>query len=122
MTTMTRTEAPVVLSNEEGVELRMERIGGDMSVAFIRLPEGTDMSIPLKGMPDDLCQCPHWGFLTKGRVKLHTRQGDETYEAGQAYYWAPGHAPEALEDTELMEFSPAAAFTEVIDHVKEQIG
>ncbi|MDT0318016.1 cupin domain-containing protein [Streptomyces millisiae] len=122
MTTMTRDETPVVVSNEAGVEVRSRPIGGDLAVSYIRLPAGTDMSIPLKGLPDDQCQCPHWGFLTKGRMKLHTGHGDEIYEAGQAYYWAPGHAPEALEDSELMEFSPADDFAKVLDHVKEQVG
>jgi hypothetical protein len=59
--------------------------------------------------------------MTKGKLKMRTPHGDEVYEAGDAYYWAPGHVPEALEDTEFMEFSPADDFAEVIGHVKEQM-
>ncbi|ALC22505.1 hypothetical protein ACH46N_24375 [Streptomyces pristinaespiralis] len=121
MTATTREETPVVLEGG-GVELRMKEAGGGLSVAFIHLPRGTDMGPALKGMPGDLCQCPHWGFLLNGRIRMRTASGEETYEAGQAYYWAPGHAPEAMEDTDVVEFSPTAEFTEVIDHIKAQSG
>ena len=33
-----------------------------------------------------------------------------------------GHAPEALEDVDVVEFSPTADFNAVIDHVKAQMG
>lgn len=56
----TRNDAPVAIEGD-GVELRMQEVGGDMTVAFVTFPKGTDMAPALKGMPDDLCQCPHWG-------------------------------------------------------------
>ncbi|MGX6742029.1 hypothetical protein [Streptomyces xantholiticus] len=121
MTATTREDTPVVLEGG-GVEVRMKEIGGDMSVAFLRLPKGTDMGPALKGLPGDLCQYPHWGFLVSGRIRMRTASGEETYEAGQAYHWGAGHAPEAVEDTEAIEFSPSKEFSEVIDHVKAQMG
>jgi hypothetical protein len=121
MTATTQNETPVAFEGG-GTELRMQEIGGDMTVAFVRFPQGTDMAPVLKGQPDDLCQCPHWGYLLKGRLKMRTKSGDEVYEAGQAFYWAPGHAPEALEDCEYIDFSPTKEFNEVIDHVKAQLG
>ncbi|MFJ8083486.1 hypothetical protein ACIQ6Y_23125 [Streptomyces sp. NPDC096205] len=48
---------------------------------------------------------------------MRTKHGEHVYEAGQAYYWAPGHAPEPLEDTELVEFSPTGEFKEVVEHI-----
>jgi hypothetical protein len=122
MTAIKRLDAPVAVSDGGGVELRRAEIGGEMSVAYIRIPGGTDMGPTLKGLPDDMCQSPHWGVMNKGKVLLHTAHGDETYEAGDAFYWAPGHAPEALEDTEFTDFSPTGTFDEVIEHVKEQLG
>ncbi|MBG0831410.1 hypothetical protein HS041_27055 [Planomonospora sp. ID67723] len=121
MVATTRNDAPVAIEGG-GVELRMQEVGGDMTVAFARLPKGTDLAPAVKGLPGDLCQCPHWGYLFKGRLKMRTKHGDEIYEAGQAFYWAPGHAPEALEDCEYMDFSPTKEFNEVIDHVKSQMG
>ncbi|MEV4438948.1 hypothetical protein AB0K09_08005 [Streptomyces sp. NPDC049577] len=121
MTATTRTEAPVVIEGG-GVELRLQEVGGDMSAAFVRFPKGADMAPALTGLPGNLCQCPHWGYLIKGRLKMRTADGDEIYEAGQAFYWPPGHAPEALEDCEYVDFSPTKEFNEVIDHLKAQMG
>ena len=121
MKAIAREEAPVEIEGD-GVELRMKEIGGDMTTAFVRLPAGADLGPALVGQPDDLCQCPHWGYLLKGRVKMRTKEGEEVYEAGQAFYWAPGHAPQALEDSEYVDFSPTKEIREVIDHVKSQGG
>ena len=42
-------------------------------------------------------------------------------EAGQAFYWSPGHAPMALEDSEYVEFSPTTRLNELIDQVKAHL-
>ncbi len=119
MAGISRQEAPVAIEGP-GVELRMRDVGGGMTAAFVRMAGGIDLRPALKGLPDDLCQCPHWGHLLSGRLKMHTGNGAETYEAGQSFYWAPGHAPEALEDSEYVEFSPGRELDEVINHVKSQ--
>ncbi|MEU6882028.1 hypothetical protein [Streptomyces sp. NPDC046712] len=121
MTATTRENTPVAMEGG-GVELRLTEFGGDMSVAFIHLPKGTDMAPALQGLEGGMCQCPHWGYLLNGRIRMRTPSGEDIYEAGQAYYWAPGHAPEALEDVDVVEFSPTADFNAVIDHVKAQMG
>lgn len=119
MTGISRPEAPVAIEGP-GVELRMREVGGDMTTAFVRVAAGGDLRPALKGLPGDLCQCPHWGYLLSGRLKMHTSDGAEIYEAGQSFYWAPGHAPEALEDCEYVDFSPTREFGAVIDHIKSQ--
>ncbi|MGW0864539.1 hypothetical protein [Streptomyces sp. NPDC002611] len=121
MTAATRNDVPVALGGD-GVEVRNMPIGGDMSVSYISLPQGTDMGPALKGLPDDACQCPHWGYVLKGRIRMRTASGEEEYEAGQAYYWPPGHVPLALADSELVEFSPTDEFKQVIEHVVAQSG
>lgn len=121
MTATKQNDTPVALGSP-GAELRKREIGGNMSVSFVQFAKGTDMTPAFKGMPDDLCPCPHWGYVLKGRVKMHTPDGEEIYEAGDAFYWAPGHAPEALEDCEYVDFSPTSEFDAVIDHVKAQVG
>jgi len=120
MTATTRSETPVAIEGG-GVELRMKEIGGNMTAAFARFPKGADLAPVCKGMPDDLCQCPHWGYLLKGSLKMRTGHGDEVYQEGQAFYWPPGHAPEALEDCEYVDFSPTKEFHEVVEHIKTQM-
>jgi hypothetical protein len=108
-------DVPVAIQTEDA-EVRMSEVG-DMTVAFFRLKQGADFGPALTGLPDDMCQCPHWGYLLKGRIKMKTKSGDEFYEAGQAFYWPPGHSPSALEDTEYVDFSPSEDFAAVIRHI-----
>ena len=55
---------------------------GQYTVAFARLAAGTDLGPALVGLPDDLCPCPHWGYMVKGRLLMRTPDGDQVYEAG----------------------------------------
>jgi len=113
-----REQVPIAVE-APGVELR-RLAAGKMTVAFVRAQKGTDLRPALKGLPNDLCPCPHWGYLLKGKLRMHTPEGSQTFEAGQAFYWAPGHAPEMLEDTEYVDFSPSREFDEVIRHILGQ--
>jgi hypothetical protein len=119
MNATTQAQAPIAIEGD-GVEIRVDEIGGGMSAGFVRVPEGADLRPALVGLPGGLCQCPHWGYLLKGRVRMHTADGEHVYEAGQAFYWAPGHAPEALEDSEYVDFSPTDEFSHVLDHIRSQ--
>lgn len=116
MRSIQREDAPIAVEGD-GVEVRTAPIGGDLSVGFIRLPAGADLGPALRGLPDDLCPCPHWGYMLRGRLKMRTADGDKVYTAGEAFYWAPGHAPMALEDCEYVDFSPTRQFHEVLDHI-----
>jgi hypothetical protein len=49
---------------------------------------------------------------------MRTADGDQTYTAGQAFYWAPGHVPLALQDCEYVDFSPTEEFNAVIGHIR----
>ncbi|MFZ3470038.1 hypothetical protein ACODT3_26770 [Streptomyces sp. 4.24] len=121
MTAATREQVPVLFEGN-GAELRVLELGGGFSVAFGRFDKGVDMTPAFKGLPDDLCPCPHYAYVLKGKIKMHTKDGDTVYSAGEACYWAPGHAPVALEDTEYLDFSPTEEFRAVVEHVKARLG
>jgi hypothetical protein len=116
-----REEVPIAIEGD-GLEFRKDEIGGDMSVAFVHVPKGADLRPALVGLPEGLCQCPHWGYVIKGRVKMHTGEAEHVYETGQAFYLAPGHAPEALEDSDYVDFSPTEQLDLVIGHITSQGG
>jgi hypothetical protein len=118
METFTREKMSVAMEGD-GLEIRIDE-AGEMTVGLFRLPSGTDLRPLLHGLEGDLCQCPHWGYMLKGTVRMHTPTGQKDYEAGQAFYWAPGHAPEALEDVEYVDFSPTQELNTVLEHVKQQ--
>jgi hypothetical protein len=116
-----RQDVPIVIEGD-GIEVRLQEIGGGMSTSFITLPQGADLGPALVGLPGDTCQCPHWGYLLKGKLQMRTPQGDRFFQAGEAVYWAPGHVPVALEDVEYVDFSPTVEFRAVVDHIRGQAG
>lgn len=116
MIAVSREDAAVAIEGD-GAEMRTKDLG-QYTVAFARFAKGVDLGPALAGLPGDLCPCPHWGYMIKGRLMMRTADGERVYEAGQAFYWGPGHAPVALEDCEYVDFSPTEAFTHVLDHVR----
>jgi hypothetical protein len=82
------------------------------TVNFVTFKQDIDGTPLLKGLPDDRCQCPHWGYVLKGRMTFRFADGEEVYEAGDAFYTPPGHAPVAEEGTEYVQFSPSEELAE----------
>ena len=64
------------------------------------------MASMFRGLPDDRCQCAHWGIVVKGQLTFTYADGRDVVEAGEAYYAPPGHTPAADPGTETIEFSP----------------
>jgi quercetin dioxygenase-like cupin family protein len=63
-------------------------------------------AITVLGSPGDSCQCPHWGYVTAGRLTVQYGDREEVLEPGDAFYMPPGHVPAAVAGTELVMFSP----------------
>ncbi|MEA2253203.1 MAG: hypothetical protein QOG70_3445 [Solirubrobacteraceae bacterium] len=79
-----------------------------MRIAFESMPaQFPPDESPFKGLPDDRCQCDHWGYLFKGSFRVAYLDGpDEVVRAGEAYHLRPGHFVQTLEPVELLELSP----------------
>ena len=96
---------PTVIGQYEG---RTTDSGG-IRIAFESMPAGfpPDES-PFKGLPDDRCQCDHWGYLCKGSFHVTYKDGgpDEVIRAGEAYHLRPGHFVQTIEPVEMIELSP----------------
>src|SRR5271155_1808245 len=76
-------------------------------VAPAGFPPGGELA--WDGLPENLCQCPHWGYVLKGKARLRFSDGSETIiSAGDLYYCPPGHQFSFLEDFENIEWNPAA--------------
>ena len=87
-----------------GTEIRRTDRGG-LALCLLRLEKGVDTRPLFKGMPDDECQCTHWGYMISGTIRVHAATGSTDYEAGETYHWAPGHNLEAITDCEYLEIS-----------------
>jgi hypothetical protein len=89
-----------------GFEGRYAREDG-FNLGFESFESAVDFTPMYRGLPDDLCQSPHWGYVIKGRMIFHRPEGDLIAEEGEAYYVGPGHTGEvAVPGTEVVEFSP----------------
>ena len=78
------------------------------SVNFTTFHEDIDATPLMKGLPDDRCQCPHWGYVVSGRLTFRFPDRDEVFEAGDAFYTPPGHVQVGTAPgTEIVMFSPA---------------
>ncbi|HEY7010797.1 MAG TPA: hypothetical protein VH395_17735 [Jatrophihabitantaceae bacterium] len=90
------------------VEVGTSELGG-YTVDFLTVKQPVDMSRMLHGLPDDACQCPHWGVVVTGRMRVRYLDGrEDVVAAGDAFYLPPGHVPTYDVGTELTQFSPTA--------------
>ncbi len=107
----TRKDAAPVVLDEIEVEGRYVELG-DLTVAFETFRTDADPAPLFQGLPDDRCQCPHWGVVLSGEVTMRFADHEETYRAGDAYLTPPGHLPLVTAGTEVVEFSPTAQLQE----------
>ncbi|WP_416840146.1 cupin domain-containing protein [Haloferax sp. DFSO52] len=104
----------------EGIAIR-EVEWGEMHVDIESFETAFDTTPLMKGLPDDRCQCPHWGYILEGRMTVNYADHEETVEAGEAYHLAPGHLVSMEAGTELVEFSPKDEFKKTMDVVAKNI-
>jgi AraC-like ligand binding domain len=88
------------------VEVHHEDVHG-YSIDFVSFGQDVDATPLMKGLPDDRCPCPHWGYVLKGRLTFRFADHDEVVEAGDAFYLPPGHIPSAEAGSEYVQFSPS---------------
>ena len=112
-------DTPVAFETN-GIILR-EAEWGDMNVGLERFPAGTDTEPVFKGLPDNRCQCPHWGYVISGRLRVRYVDHEETLNAGDAYYMPPGHLPIFDEDTEVVEFSPKGEYQKTMEIAAQNV-
>lgn len=105
----------------EGFEGHYEKFEGGYTVGFETYLKDSDPIDLFKGLPNDRCQTPHWGYVLSGKVAFRYGDREELHEAGDAYYAPPGHTPLLYANTEVVEFSPTEAFDETVGVVTENL-
>ena len=85
---------------------------------FVSLRQDMDLAPLLRGLPGDLCPCPHWGYVIKGTLTWRFADHEEVFEAGDAFYAPPGHAPRAVAGSEFVQFSPREQLAETLAVIK----
>ena len=93
-----------------------------ISGEYFTLSEGVDTTPLFEGLEGDLCQCPHWGFVLRGRLTTTDAGGaQETVATNDLFYWPPGHNVRVDADAEIVMFSPQDKHSQVIDHMIEKV-
>ncbi len=105
----------------EGYEGHFENFDGGYTVGFETYTADADMGELFKGLPDDRCQCEHWGYVIKGKLSFKTADGEETFETGDAYYVPPGHTPVLYAGTEVVEFSPTKELQQTMEVIEKNM-
>ena len=79
---------------------------------------------PFKGLPDDRCQCDHWGYLIAGSFNVSYNDGgpDEVVRAGDVYHLRPGHFVQTIEPVEIIELSPGAEHDRTMAVIARNMG
>jgi hypothetical protein len=95
---------------------------GTMTAEYFSLDAGTDIAPLLRGLVDDACHAPHWGYLAAGSLTVsYTDGSSEQVNGGDLFYWPPGHTVRVEQDAELLMFSPQHEHVEVLEHMKAQM-
>lgn len=86
----------------EGYEGHLEKFDGGYTVALERYSAEADLAELFKGLPDDRCQAPHWGYVLTGKVTFRT-------------------APVLYAGAEVVEFSPTDELQRTFDVVTKNM-
>jgi hypothetical protein len=105
----------------EGYEGHFEHLTGGYTVGFETYTADADLTPLFAGLPDDRCQCAHWGYVVTGKLTFRSAEGEETFEAGDAYYVGPGHTPILYAGTEVIEFSPTDDLQQTLEVVESNM-
>lgn len=112
---------PITMQTPEMI-MRAQSDFGGMTVSFNEIPTSADFTPLLKGLRNDNCHSPHWGYVFEGKILAIYDDGtQEEVGPGEVYYWPAGHTAIVQEDVKLLEFSPTKEHTEVITHVGKKM-
>ena len=120
---ITKNDIPIKIDVPGAVARQAANFGqatdyGSLSAERFSLGAGTDIAPLLKGLDDDACHAPHWGFMISGEVVLTYTSGEEETCAGDdLFYWPPGHSVSVVQDAEVILFSPQVEHAEVLNHM-----
>jgi hypothetical protein len=102
-------------------ENRSSDLDGGYSVDFLTFDVETDGTEMVRGLENDMCQCPHFGYVFSGTLTFRDSHGEETFGPGDAFYVAPGHIPICSAGLEYVQFSPTEQQRVVSAHIVNRL-
>ncbi len=107
MGTLRRSDGDVVFE-QEGVGQIHRVESRDVTVEFGRVDRAIDPTPLFRGLPGDMCQCRHQGYVISGRLTFTTKDGPFDVAAGEAFDVPPGHIPLPQAGCEWVQFTATA--------------
>lgn len=101
----TSKRSAAIVNDPGPVEDRHQDLDG-YTVNFLTFRQEISMTPLLVGLPDDRCQCPHWGYVVAGKLTAIYADREEEFTAGDAFYLPPGHTATFTAGLEYVQFSP----------------
>ena len=86
-------------------------------ISIVETMQAADLTPLLKGLPNDQCHSPHWGFVLKGSMWWRYDDHEEVTEAGDVFFIPPGHTAGAAAGSEFVIFSPTKELDVVEAHM-----
>ena len=77
----------------EGLTSDVEHLEGGYSVCFESHSADADLAELFRGLPDDRCQLPRWGYVLEGMITFRFEDSEETYVAGTPTTCRPATHP-----------------------------
>ncbi len=95
---------------------------GGMSIGYMEVPGPADFTPLFKGLPEDMCPSPHWGYVLEGSLKIKYPGGkEEIVNAGEVFYWPAPHTGVVEKNVKFIDFSPDGKFNTVMDHLAKKM-
>lgn len=105
----------------DGLEVHLENFEGGYTVCFESHTADADLAPLFRGLPDDRCQFPRWGYVISGQIDFRFADHTERYRTGDAYYVPPGHTPVHHAGARIVEFSPTDSLGTAISVVMSNL-
>ena len=119
---MRASEKELAIELEAGEIVTRGEDWGGLLVRHLSLPPGADFTPLLKGLPGDMCPCPHWGYVIDGSIHVRYANGaEDVNRAGDLYYWPGGHTGWTDEGVTFVEVAPEHELRPVLDHIGAQL-
>lgn len=120
MGTLRRRDGDVIFAQEGVGEVRRVE-SGDVAIEFGRADTAIDPSPLFRGLPGDMCQCRHQGYVIKGRLTFKSKDGSFDVVEGEAFDVSPGHIPLFQPGCEWVQFTATAEQRKTDEAIRRNI-
>lgn len=114
---MARFSKQDVEANRMGPDTEWRAELDGYTASIVAIGADADLTELLRGLPNDQCPSPHWGYVISGSIWFRYDDHEEVFNAGDAYYAPPGHTAGASEGAEFVVFSPSETMATVEAHM-----